>query len=115
MVMGTNNAIKAIFDKYAAQYDDSRQRLIPCFDEFYKISLEIIPFKHDKNVKVLDLGAGTGLISSLVAAEYKNSDITLIDVSENMLNQARNSLGKLPNKFSYLVANYEVDPTVWTA
>ena len=106
VAMNTNNGIRAVFDKCAAQYNDSRQRLIPCFDDFYKISIEIIPFKRDKNIKVLDLGAGTGLISSLVASEYKKSDITLIDVSENMLDQAKNSLGKLPNKFSYLVANY---------
>ncbi len=106
VVMGTNNNIKSVFDKYAAQYNNSRQMLIPCFDDFYKIAVEIIPFKRDKNIKVLDLGAGTGLISSLVASKYENSDITLIDVSENMLNQAKNSLDKLSNKFSYLVANY---------
>ena len=106
VVMGTNNNIKLVFDKYAAQYNNSRQMLIPCFADFYKIAVEIIPFKEDKNIKVLDLGAGTGLISSLVASKYEKSDITLVDVSENMLDQAKNSLGKLSNKFSYLVANY---------
>ena len=80
--------------------------LIPCYDDFYKIAVEIIPFKRDKNIKVLDLGAGIGLISSLVASKYEKSDITLIDVSENMLSQAKNSLDKLSNKFSYLVVNY---------
>jgi tRNA (cmo5U34)-methyltransferase len=104
--MGTNNNIKLVFDKYAAQYNNSRQMLIPCFADFYKIAVEIIPFKEDKNIKVLDLGAGTGLISSLVATKYEKSDITLVDVSEKMLDQAKNSLGKLSNKFSYLVTNY---------
>ncbi|MFW8602564.1 methyltransferase domain-containing protein, partial [Desulfobacterota bacterium M19] len=101
--MGTNKNIKSVFDKYAAQYNKSRQMLIPCFDDFYKIAVEIIPFKLDKTIKVLDLGAGTGIISYFVASKYEKSDITLIDVSENMLNQAKNSLCKLSNKFSYLV------------
>ncbi len=106
VVMATNDNIKSIFDQYATQYNDSRQKLIPCFDDFYKIAVEIIPFKRDKNIKVLDLGAGTGLISSLVATEFKNSYIKLIDVSENMLNQAKSSLEKKSSKFSYLVADY---------
>lgn len=106
VVMDTNDNIKSIFDKYATQYNDSRQKLIPCYDDFYKIAVEIIPFKRDKNIKVLDLGAGTGLISSLVASKFGKSAIKLIDVSENMLNQAKSCLGGKSNKYSYLAADY---------
>ncbi len=32
-------------DKYTTQYNQSRRKLIPCFDDFYRIAVEIIPFK----------------------------------------------------------------------
>jgi len=106
--MGTNEGVKSIFDRYANQYNQSRRKLIPCFDDFYRIAVEIIPFQHEENIKVLDLGAGTGLFSSLVASAYKNAEIILVDVSENMIAQARKTLSKFPNNFSYLVTDYSV-------
>ena len=106
--MGTNEGVKTIFDKYADQYNQSRRKLIPCFDDFYRIAVEIIPFQHEENIKVLDLGAGTGLFSSLVASAYKKAEITLVDVSENMMAQARKALLKFPNNFSFRVTDYAV-------
>ncbi|MBA3016394.1 MAG: class I SAM-dependent methyltransferase [Desulfobulbaceae bacterium] len=46
--------------------------------------------------------------SSYVATAYQHSDITLIDVSENMIKQAQSSLPIFQNNFSYLVADYSV-------
>jgi tRNA (cmo5U34)-methyltransferase len=104
--MGTSESVKSIFDKYASQYDQSRRKLIPCFDEFYRIAVEIIPFPKEESIKVLDLGAGTGLLSFFVASLFNNAEITLIDVSENMMAHARSTLSSLSNKFEYLVADY---------
>ncbi len=106
--MDTNNGVKSIFDKYAGQYNQSRRKLIPCFDDFYRVAIELIPFQYDQEIKVLDLGAGTGLLSSLVATTYQHADITLIDLSENMMDQAKSSLSKFKNYFQYLVADYSV-------
>lgn len=38
---------------------------------------------------ILDLGAGTGLYSSLILAKYSKAHITLIDLSEGMLEIAK--------------------------
>jgi len=35
--MGNNEGVKSIFDKYANQYNQSRRKLIPCFDDFHII------------------------------------------------------------------------------
>jgi tRNA (cmo5U34)-methyltransferase len=108
MDMGTSENVKAVFDKYAAQYNQSRRKLIPCFDDFYRIAVEIIPFKKEKTIKVLDLGAGTGLFSFFVASVYENAEFLLVDVSENMLDQANSNLSNFPHKFDYLAADYSV-------
>ncbi len=104
----TSNNVKSVFEKYAGQYNQSRRKLIPCFDDFYKTSIEVIPFEYDENIKILDLGTGTGLLSCFVASAYQRADITLIDVSENMISQARSGLARFPNKCEYVVGDYSV-------
>ena len=99
-------SIQNIFNEYASQYDGIRKKLIPCYDDFYRIAIEIIPFEKDKNIDVLDLGAGTGLMTGLVASNYPNAHIHLIDVAENMLSKAKENLRYFNNEFEFIVSDY---------
>ncbi len=99
-------SIQSVFDKYASQYDGSREKLIPCFEDFYQISIETIPFQKEKNIDVLDLGAGTGLMAELVASNYPNAKIHLIDIAEKMLLEAKQKLKSFNNEFDFIVSNY---------
>ncbi|MEA5505794.1 class I SAM-dependent methyltransferase [Halotia wernerae UHCC 0503] len=89
--------IKALFDTAAQDYDRTRPQYIPCFDEFYSTALELIPHDGQATIKVLDIGAGTGLLSGLVAAAFPNATITLADISSEMLNKARERFNSNPN------------------
>jgi tRNA (cmo5U34)-methyltransferase len=86
----------AVFDQAAAGYDALRRRLIPCFDPFYRATLDLIE-EHwppgRSRARVLDLGAGTGLLSAFVFARRPEARIRLIDASEAMLEQARRRFG----------------------
>ena len=81
--------IKSVFDKAAQSYDQARRQLVPCFDDFYGTALDLIPFATDSAIRVLDLGAGTGLLSALIAETFPHAHLTLVDISEGMLDQAR--------------------------
>ncbi len=81
--------IAKVFDVAAKDYDATRRKYISCFDDFYGMAISQIPFSSDARFKVLDLGAGTGLFSSLVKEIYPNCDITLTDISGDMLDKAR--------------------------
>ncbi|MEP7293330.1 MAG: methyltransferase [Chloroflexota bacterium] len=81
--------VKQIFDHAAADYDRNRRQLIPNFDAFYGAALEQIPFERDAQFRVLDLGAGTGLLSALVLEAFPNATFTLVDLSAEMLDKAR--------------------------
>jgi tRNA (cmo5U34)-methyltransferase len=81
--------IRSVFDKAAQSYDQARRQLVPCFDDFYGTALDLIPFATDSAIRVLDLGAGTGLLSALIAETFPHAHLTLVDISEGMLNQAR--------------------------
>ena len=81
--------VRAVFEASARDYDRARRQLVPQFDELYGAVLESIPYGAADGFRVLDLGAGTGLLSAVVAEAYPNARLTLVDFSPRMLEEAR--------------------------
>jgi tRNA (cmo5U34)-methyltransferase len=92
------------FDEISQVYDEQRKKLIPCFDDFYAIAVSLAELKTD-TPRILDLGAGTGLMSSFLLKRYPNALITLIDISEGMLNVAKLRFKDNPN-VTFIAADY---------
>ena len=44
-------AVRKAFAADADSYDRPRRKLVPCFDDFYRTALELIPFKPDERSK----------------------------------------------------------------
>ncbi|MEU5548614.1 class I SAM-dependent methyltransferase [Micromonospora sp. NPDC047793] len=86
------------FDAVAGSYDAARRRLVPCFDGFYGTAVEVVEpalraaRAAGRTPEVLDLGAGTGLLSSLVAAAVPGVRLTLVDAAPKMLAVAADQL-----------------------
>lgn len=80
---------KQVFDGAAAGYDALRRQLIPCFDGFYGMALDLLDLPAGAAPRVLDLGAGTGLLAGLVKGRWPGARLTLLDFSEEMLARAR--------------------------
>jgi tRNA (cmo5U34)-methyltransferase len=99
-----------IFDLTAETYDADRAKLIPCYDAFYRRATDLIA--HDAR-SILDLGAGTGLLSSFVRQWYPDAHILLADVSEPMLARARTRLAGDPN-VSFEVTDFITAPITGT-
>ena len=53
------------FNEVSQTYDQQRKKLIPCFDDFYDIAVALAELENDTPT-ILDLGAGTGLLSSFI-------------------------------------------------
>ena len=81
--------MKTLFDEAAEGYDRARRQLVPDLDGFYGAVLEGVPFRREEEIRVLDLGAGTGLLSAMVAERFPRSWVTLVDLSVEMLRVAR--------------------------
>jgi tRNA (cmo5U34)-methyltransferase len=88
----TETPAVSTFTRDADSYDAARRGLIPCFDAFYGAALDLIADWRGASVgplHVLDLGAGTGLFSSLMLARYPDARLHLVDASPGMLDEAR--------------------------
>jgi tRNA (cmo5U34)-methyltransferase len=85
---------RAVFQAHAGSYaDELRRRLIPPFDAFYGTAVSAVgPSLDGRAGRVLDLGAGTGLLSGMVAAAHPEVELTLVDGAPAMLDQARERL-----------------------
>jgi tRNA (cmo5U34)-methyltransferase len=100
------STVATLFDEAAERYDRTRRQLVPPFDDFYRTAVESIPHEADAAIRVLDLGAGTGLLSALVARAFPRARITLVDVSPEMLGVARGRFADEHERIEMRVADY---------
>lgn len=82
-----------LWDSQAGDYDASRRRLVPAFDGLYDTAVAAVGLAPSPR-RVLDLGAGTGLLAERVLRAHPDAELTLLDGSSAMLDQARGRLGE---------------------
>jgi tRNA (cmo5U34)-methyltransferase len=92
------------FDADAKEYDAQRRKFIPCFDDFYGVCVSAASVD-TPNPAILDVGAGTGLLSACLMERYPRASYTLIDLSEQMLGVAKERFGDNPN-IRYIAGDY---------
>jgi tRNA (cmo5U34)-methyltransferase len=92
-----------IFDAHVESYDAARRRLIPPFERLYGTTVEALRLASASPERILDLGAGTGLLARRVRAAYPDAHITLLDGARLMLDRARDFLGE--QSLSYVHAD----------
>ncbi len=116
----TYEEMKAFFDTRAGEYDEHMASVLEEYDSFYRNIAS--PFKKtDEPVRVLDLGAGTGIELEFIFARAPNARISAVDLSVDMLNKLVSkyekyrsqiktiadsylSLELMPNSFDYVVS-----------
>ena len=86
----TANRTQDVFDRTASTYDADRAKLIPGYDRFYRWAVSLIPAGAKT---ILDLGAGSGLLTVRVRQRFPEARIFLMDLSAPMLELARKRLG----------------------
>lgn len=97
--------IEKQFNLIAEEYDGNRRKFIPCFDDFYNSTTKFITANINEPKRIIDLGAGTGLLTYFWYKQFPNSEYVLIDIADDMLNVARKRFSGI-NNISYQVENY---------
>ena len=93
------------FNLIAREYDINRQKFIPCFNDFYKSTTDFITCHIDKPKRILDLGAGTGLLSGFWYRHFPDTEYVLVDIADDMLDIAKERFAGLSN-VSYEISDY---------
>ncbi len=103
--------IGSLFGEGAGGYDRARRRLVPCFDEFYGAVMELVPMDRGEAFRVLDLGAGTGLLGAMVGRAFPEAEVAMADFSEGMLDVAKSRLSDEPDgRYTFLLMDYAREP-----
>lgn len=97
--------IEEQFNQIAHEYDDNRKRFIPCFDDFYINTTNFILSNIDVPKRIVDLGAGTGLLSYFWYKHHPTAEYLLIDIADEMLKVARKRFEGIEN-VSYQIKDY---------
>jgi len=100
--------IRDAFDTIAQEYDAQRVHIIPDIHQYYGTAVWAA-IAEVSNPAILDIGAGTGLLSALVLEKFPGATLTLLDISENMLAVARQRFSHRDN-VRYLVSDYSRSP-----
>lgn len=93
------------FNLIAQEYDVNRRRFIPCFDDFYEGTTQFIASNITEPKRILDLGAGTGLLSNFWYQCFSKAEYVLVDIAGEMLEVARKRFAGLEN-VSYQIMDY---------
>ncbi|CAN5627232.1 class I SAM-dependent methyltransferase [soil metagenome] len=96
---------KAWFDRWVDTYDAERRILLPSFDLFYGTAAEAASLARTGPVRVLDLGAGTGLLSGALAVALPEASFVLLDEAPAMLARAVERLAPLGDRVTTVVAD----------
>lgn len=98
-------SIEEQFNMIASEYDSGRKKFISCFNDFYESTTNFIAANIEAPARILDLGAGTGLLSYFWYRNFPKSEYVLVDLAEEMLSVAGKRFAGLDN-FSYEVSDY---------
>ena len=96
------------FNDYARDYDAPRHRLVPDFDNFYGGVADALSFSFapDAEFLICDLGAGTGLLTGVLAARFPHARFVLGDAAPQMLELARERFAG-QSRFAFVEHNFE--------
>ena len=100
--------IEEQFNLVAKQYDCNRRKFIPCFDDYYERTTDFIASGINNPKRILDLGAGTGLLTSFWYKHFPHAEYVLSYIADGMLNVARERFNGLEN-VKFKVMDYTRD------
>ncbi len=105
----TQEEIQARFDaEVAAAYSQRKPVWLPEYDQALGlVATALKPYLASRPAAhVLDLGAGTGNLTRRILRAFKNSFVTLVDFSQNMLDEAPHVLAEFPGRYEVQKADF---------
>ncbi len=90
-IMG--GSVGDFFDQVSEQYDQSIEKAIPPYREMFQAILGYCFWDRAQSLSILELGCGTGNLSLYIREIFPKAQLTLVDLSGEMLEHAAQKLG----------------------
>ncbi len=94
--------VKKQFEIEYKTYDKEVKVVLPFYEEMHKEAIKVINFDKDSELKILDLGIGTGQTALELLKKFPKSKLIGVDLSPKMLEVAKNRLGKLASRVEFI-------------
>jgi tRNA (cmo5U34)-methyltransferase len=105
-VSGEGHSVKRHLRVDADGYDVEIRRFIPHYEEMIATGVEVLSALAPPDSRILDLGGGTGALSSAVLAGLPSSRVTMVDVDADMIAEARRRLARFGDRVSFEQASF---------
>ena len=109
MPAGETHSVKRHLHVTADDYDVQIRRFIPYYDEMITTGVEVLAALAPADGHVLDLGGGTGALSSAVLDGLPGVHVTVLDIDPDMLDEARRRLARFGERVSFRQGSF-LDP-----
>ena len=95
-----------------AKYDKEMDIMHPNRPKMVNIGLEFLPFNQDQQIKVLDLGVGTGFFTQKLLQKFTNAQVVALDGAQLMIDLAKARLEDFEKSIKYVVGDFrDIDNT----
>jgi tRNA (cmo5U34)-methyltransferase len=89
--------IHSNFSEQAKDYDDQVRKIVPRYDEMLDALVSCIGPREKQELRAIDLGCGTGAASERLIGAYPETKLTCLDMTEKMMDIARQRLADHEN------------------
>lgn len=100
--MSTTHSVEKHLRVAVDDYDASIRRFVPHYEEMLATAVSLLDALVSPDATVLDLGGGTGALTHAVLCAFPAMRVTLLDIDEQMLEQAKLRLAGELHRVTFL-------------
>jgi len=103
----TTSTIKEHFESEAFEFDSQIVKIIPYYDQMITALIDSVQFDTFDNIRIIDLGCGTGTVAKRLGDKFPNAKIVCLDIASKMIEIAKYKLGDRKNT-EFIVGDFSM-------
>jgi len=84
--------IRSNFSEKTREYDDRVRKIIPRYEEMLDVLISSVAGPRGEKKRAIDIGCGTGAVSQRLLSSLQNVELTCLDMTQDMLDIAKQRL-----------------------
>ena len=97
------------FESQVHEYENLMEKLVPKYKKQHEIIYELLPGNPEKEIRVLDLGCGNGILSKLVLKKHPHAHVVGFDLTPKMLEAYVENLSEYRGRYELIQGDFRSD------